>query len=96
MKRLTAIFVFCLISVMAINIPAAKLKTNGNAGPLVIILGSAGLDPDPVSDSSTSYDINTNKDNQKITGALDTTMPANTSLGVTLSAPAAAALSIAD
>ena len=69
--------------VQAIN----EITVSGNPGALVISTATAGSQPTAATDATTSYSITTNGTNKKITGSIDTAMPANTSLLVTLTAP---------
>lgn len=69
--------------VSAIN----ELTVSGNPGALVVNAAVAGSAPSSKSDSSTTYAITTNETNRKITGALNTAMPAGVSLSVNLAAP---------
>ncbi len=69
--------------VQAIN----EISVSGNPGNLIVNSATAGSQPDAVSDNSTSYAITTNETTKKITGAIDTNMPANTTLQINLTAP---------
>ncbi len=69
--------------VQAIN----EITVSGNPGALVISTATAGSQPTAATDATTSYSVTTNGTNKKITGSIDTAMPANTSLLVTLTAP---------
>lgn len=64
-----------------------ELSVSGNPATLVIDSATAGSQPDPATDSSTSYALTTNGSGKKITGQIDTAMPANTDLKVSLTAP---------
>jgi hypothetical protein len=64
-----------------------EISVSGNPGALIINAATAGSDPDPATDNSTSYNVTTNGANKKITGYLDAVMPANTALNLTLTAP---------
>ena len=71
--------------VSAIN----ELAVSGNPGAMNVSAATAGSQPDAVTDTSTSFAITTNTatDGKKITAVLDTAMPANTTLKITLAAP---------
>ncbi|MHB0937190.1 MAG: hypothetical protein ACYDCO_03120 [Armatimonadota bacterium] len=69
--------------VSAIN----EISVSGNPGALTVSTATAGSQPNSVSDSSTTYAITTNGTSMKITGAINTNMPANTTLSVNLTAP---------
>ena len=62
--------------VSAIN----EISVSGNPGALIVITAVPGSQPTAVTDATTTYAITTNIANKKITGALNTAMPANTSL----------------
>ncbi len=64
-----------------------EISVSGNPGALVINSATAGSDPNSVSDSSTTYALTTNENNRKITAAIDSPMPAGTTLKITLAAP---------
>ena len=72
--------------VQAIN----EIATSGNPAALVVNAAIAGSEPTAVSDAITTYAITTNETLKKITGAIDTIMPAGTTLTVNLAAPTAA------
>ena len=69
--------------VQAIN----EITVSGNPGALVISTATAGSEPDAATDATTSYSVTTNGTNKRITGSIDTAMPANTALLVSLTAP---------
>ena len=64
-----------------------EITVSGNPGALIVSTATAGSEPDQVSDSSTTYNITTNGSNKKITGQLDSAMPSDTTLTVSLVAP---------
>jgi len=67
-----------------------EISVSGNPGALNVATATAGQDPDEVSDATTTYSITTNRDNLKITGALNTAMPTGTTLKLNLEAPTGA------
>lgn len=69
---------------------ADDITVSGNPGALIVNSATAGSDPDAASDATTTYGVDITTDNKKITGAINTAMPANTSLKVTLAAPSGA------
>jgi len=69
--------------VSAIN----EISVSGNPGALIVNAATAGSEPTAVTDNSTSYAITTNQSSRKITGAINSVMPDNTTLKVTLVAP---------
>lgn len=69
---------------------ADDITVNGNPGALIINAAMAGFQPDAANDATTTYGVNITTDNMKITGAIDTAMPAQTTLKVTLAAPTGA------
>ena len=70
-------------SVSAIN----EISVSGNPAALLVSVATAGSEPDVDTDASTSYAITTNQSSKKITGVLNSAMPDNTLLKVTLTAP---------
>ena len=69
--------------VSAIN----EITVSGNPGALIVITAVPGSQPTAVTDATTTYAITTNVASKRITGALNTVMPDNTALKVTLAAP---------
>ncbi|MFA4947012.1 MAG: hypothetical protein WC674_00695 [Candidatus Krumholzibacteriia bacterium] len=69
--------------VSAIN----EISVSGNPGALIVSAATAGSQPTAVTDATTTYAITTNGSLKRITGVLNTAMPANTSLKVTVTAP---------
>jgi hypothetical protein len=69
---------------------ADSISVSGLPGSLIISSATAGSDLAPVTDATTTYDIDITSSTKKITGELDTAMPTHTSLNVTLAAPAGA------
>lgn len=65
-----------------------EIAVSGNPGALTVSTATAGSQPDAATDNSTSYNITTNGTGKKITGALNSAMPAGTTLSVSLAAPA--------
>ena len=103
MRKLTVIFAAALIlgaggmamaaetanqtvtyEIQAIN----ELSVSGNPGALTVNAAVAGEAPTAVSDATSSYAITTNETSRKITGAIDTAMPAGVTLTANLAAPA--------
>lgn len=71
------------LQVTAIN----EIAVSGDPGALIVNTATAGADPDTATDNSTDYDITTNEAGKRITGVLDSAVPANTELYVFLVAP---------
>lgn len=71
--------------VSAIN----EIDVSGNPGALTVSTATAGSEPDSVTDATTTWDITTNcaADAKKMTGDIDTDMPANVTLKINLGAP---------
>ena len=69
---------------------ADDITVSGNPGPLIVNSATAGFEPAAVSDATTTYGVDITTDNKKITGEIDTAMPAQTTLKVTLVAPSGA------
>jgi len=74
--------------VTAIN----EIEVSGDPGALVVNSATAGSEPTDDTDNTTTWDITTNggTDGKKLTGAIDTDMPANTTLEINLTAPTGA------
>ncbi len=64
-----------------------EISVSGNPAALIVSTATAGSEPDAVTDNATTYSVTTNGTNKKITGVLDSAMPANTTLQVNLTAP---------
>lgn len=71
-------------AVSAIN----EISVSGNPAALTVNTATAGSAPNAVSDATTTYAITTNETGKKITGAINTDMPAGVTLTVNLTAPA--------
>jgi hypothetical protein len=69
--------------VRAIN----ELSVSASPGTLTVSSASSGSQPDPVSNALTTYAVTTNGTNKKITGAINTPMPDNVTLKITLASP---------
>lgn len=72
--------------IQAIN----EISVSGDPGDLVINSATAGSQPNSDSDNTTTYSITTNQGSKKITGKIDSAMPANTTLRINLVAPTGA------
>jgi len=70
-------------AVSAIN----AITVSGNPAALTVNAATAGSAPTAVSDATTTYAITTNETGKKITGAINTAMPAGVTLTVNLTAP---------
>lgn len=68
----------------------SEFTTSGNPAALIVNTAVAGSEPSAAIDSTTTYAITTNQLNKKITGVLDSAMPANTKLEINLAAPTGA------
>jgi len=71
------------MEISAIN----EIAVSGNPSALLINSASLGSGPQSVNDTTTSYSLTTNETTQKITGSLDSDMPAETTLTIDLLAP---------
>jgi hypothetical protein len=67
-----------------------EISTSGSPAALIISSATAGSEPSPAVNSATTYAITTNESTKKITGVLDSVMPANTALTINLAAPTGA------
>jgi len=70
-------------AVSAIN----EISVSGDPAALTVSTATAGSAPNSVSDATTTYAITTNETGKKITGAINTDMPAGVTLTVNLAAP---------
>ncbi|MBI5099039.1 MAG: hypothetical protein HZB30_07335 [Nitrospirae bacterium] len=70
-------------AVSAIN----EISVSGNPAALTVSTATAGSAPNSVSDATTTYAITTNETGKKITGAINSNMPAGVTLTVSLAAP---------
>lgn len=77
------------MSVSAIN----EIAITGSAPTLTINTATAGGTPTDATSSGITYALTTNGTNKKITGDIDSSMPANTTLSVNLGAPTGASSS---
>ena len=64
-----------------------EISVSGDPGALIVNSATAGSQPTAATDATTSYSLTTNGSGKKITGDIDSAMPANTTLAVTLTAP---------
>ncbi|MBW1671057.1 MAG: hypothetical protein JRJ43_08080 [Deltaproteobacteria bacterium] len=64
-----------------------EISVSGDPAALCVDTATAGSEPDDDTDATTTYAITTNNTNRKITGAIDSNMPANVSLEINLVAP---------
>jgi hypothetical protein len=69
--------------VQAIN----DLTVSAGTASLVVSSGTAGSAPNVATDATTTYAVTTNESNRRITGAINTPMPAGVTLSATLAAP---------
>ena len=67
-----------------------NISISGNPGAMNISTATAGSQPDSVTDTSTTYSIETGLLSNRITGQLDANMPANVTLTLQLQAPTGA------
>ncbi|MCK4235586.1 MAG: hypothetical protein KAX38_00610 [Candidatus Krumholzibacteria bacterium] len=67
-----------------------EISVSGPPGALAVSSATAGYDPDAVTDATSTYSYTSDGAGRKIQGHIDTVMPANTALNVTLAAPTGA------
>lgn len=67
-----------------------ELSFSGDPSPLVVDAATAGSQPDPVTENSTTFALTTNASSKKITGSVGTSMPSGVTLEVQLNAPSGA------
>ena len=61
-----------------------ELEVSGNPTKLIVNTATAGQGPNAATDTGTTYAITTNGTGKKITGSINTDMPSNTVLSITL------------
>jgi hypothetical protein len=64
-----------------------EISVSGDPGNLVVNSATAGSEPDEDTDNTTTWAITTNQTARKMTGAIDSNMPANVTLEINLTAP---------
>jgi hypothetical protein len=64
-----------------------EFAVSGNPGPLHVTAAVAGQNPTPATDATTTYALTANESAQRITGKLDSDMPAGLVLKAALQAP---------
>jgi hypothetical protein len=69
--------------VTAIN----EISVSGDPGNLVVNTATAGSEPTADTDATTTWAVTTNESSKKMTGSINTAMPANVTLEVNLTAP---------
>lgn len=79
-----------VIAAIAGPLHADDIFVSGDPGALIVNTADAGSQPYTVMDASTSYSIDITTTGKKITGAIDTAMPAGTYLRIILAAPSGA------
>lgn len=80
---------FCLY-IGCFPLYADSITVSGDPGTLAINTAIAGSEPTSVIDATTTYSVVTTPGGKKISGRLDSVMPPNTSLEITLQAPTGA------
>jgi len=83
--RLAALL--CFGAVPAVAAQSATLTLSGDPGALSITSAVAGSPPSSVIDDASAYSLSTSYASTRITGRLDTALPAGATLEVTLEAP---------
>jgi hypothetical protein len=64
-----------------------EISVSGNPGNLAVNTATAGSQPDQDTDNSTSWAVTTNGSNKKMTGDIDSNMPSDVTLEISLTAP---------
>jgi hypothetical protein len=77
----------CCIAFACIPLYADSISVSGDPGSLVVNTAVAGSEPTVATDATTTYSVDTTPANRRILGRLNTPMPANTELKITLQAP---------
>ncbi|MBN2184776.1 MAG: hypothetical protein JW746_05565 [Candidatus Krumholzibacteriota bacterium] len=84
---LSILVAFCL-HISSFPLYADSLTVSGDPGILVINSVTAGSQPTSVTDATTTYSVVTTPAQMRITGELNSSMPPNVNLRITLQAPA--------
>ncbi len=90
---LTEITLAASSAVQIINVPVAPITAftiSGNPAAMKINSAIPGMQPTDEVNATTTYSISTNESNKKITGMLNSNMPADTYLKIRLAAPSGA------
>lgn len=72
---------------VARRLDAQTIAVSANPAVMTVSTATAGFEPDPVSDASTTYAVTTTAANQKIVARLDAPLPAGVTLTIQLAAP---------
>jgi hypothetical protein len=90
-RILVAAFVLSAVQALpAARLGAQTITASGNPGVLTVRTATAGFEPDPVSDATTTYALTTTIANQKLVARLDAPLPTGVTLFIQLTAPAGA------
>ena len=95
MKKIFLLAIICLICLatgaeadtVTITVdPVNEIALGGGVVSLAINSATAGQEPNPATSSTATFSFSTNQDSNKITGQLNSAMPASTTLSVELTA----------
>jgi hypothetical protein len=64
-----------------------EVSVSGDPGDLVVNTATAGSEPTDDTDNTTTWAVTTNESNKKMTGSIDSNMPADVTLQINLTAP---------
>lgn len=89
MLRLLTLYLILSYS-LSLPLFSNSITDSGNPAALVINTATAGQNPNSVTNTSTTYSISTTTTIRRITGRINSNMPANTTLQISLVAPTGA------
>ena len=78
------------LSIACFPLHADSISVSGDPGTLVVNIAIAGSEPASATDATTTYSVETTPANRRITGELNSPMPPQTYLEMTLEAPTGA------
>ena len=89
-RIVAALLSFAALAMCAAPVSAQSIAVSGDPGALVVHTATAGLEPDPVSDATTTYVVTTTSAIQKIVARLDAPLPNGVTMTLRAAAPAGA------
>lgn len=91
-RILVAAFVVSTVqAIAAARLGAQSITVSGDPAVLTVRTATPGVEPDPVSDATTTYAVTTTSANQRIVARLDAPLPTGVTLTIQLAAPSGAA-----
>lgn len=89
MLRLLTLYLILSYS-LSLPLFSDSITVSGSPAALVINTATAGQDPNSVTNTSRTYSVSTSTTVRRITGRINSNMPANTTLQISLVAPTGA------